>query len=99
MLFKEHKVEDIFKITKPYTLFEDSFPGGYEFSGEAHDFWECVYVKEGTATICASDKVYRLEKGDIIFHKPLEFHKYNIDKFSHAELFIFSSSRKETKIL
>ena len=92
MLFKEHKVEDIFKITKLYTLFEDSFPGGYEFSGEAHDFWECVYVKEGTATICASDKVYNLEKGDIIFHKPLEFHKYNIDKYSFAELFIFSFS-------
>ena len=92
MLFKEHKVEDIFKISKLYTLFEDYFPGGYEFSGEAHDFWECVYVKEGTATICASDKIYNLEKGDIIFHKPLEFHKYNIDKFSFAELFIFSFS-------
>lgn len=92
MLFKEYKVEDIFKITKLYTLFEDSFPGGYEFSGEAHDFWECVYVKEGTATICASDKVYNLEKGDIIFHKPLEFHKYSIDKYSFAELFIFSFS-------
>ena len=92
MLFKEHNVEDVFKITKLYTLFEDSFPGGYEFSGEAHDFWECVYVKEGTATICASDKIYNLEKGDIIFHKPLEFHKYSIDKYSYAELFIFSFS-------
>ena len=92
MLFPEYKVEDIFKISKLYTLFEDYFPGGYEFSGEAHDFWECVYVKEGTATICASDKIYNLEKGDIIFHKPLEFHKYNIDKFSFAELFIFSFS-------
>ncbi len=92
MLFKEYKVEDIFKVKKLYTLFEDTFPGGYEFSGEAHDFWECVYVKEGTATICASDKIYNLEKGDIIFHKPLEFHKYNIDKYSFAELFIFSFS-------
>lgn len=88
--FKAFNVRDIFKITKLYTLFEDSFPGGYEFSGEAHDFWECVYVKEGTATICASDKIYNLEKGDIIFHKPLEFHKYMIDDFSFAELFIFS---------
>ena len=92
MFFPEYKVEDVFKISKLYTLFEDYFPGGYEFSGEAHDFWECVYVKEGTATICASDKIYNLEKGDIIFHKPLEFHKYNIDKFSFAELFIFSFS-------
>lgn len=92
MLFEEHKVEDLFKITSLYTLFEDFFPGGYEFSGEAHDFWECVYVKEGTATICANDKIYNLEKGDIIFHKPLEFHKYNIEKYSFAELFIFSFS-------
>ncbi len=92
MSFKAFDVSDIFKITKLYTLFEDSFPGGYEFSGEAHDFWECVYVKEGTATICASDKIYNLEKGDIIFHKPLEFHKYRIDDYSFAELFIFSFS-------
>ena len=67
MSFKAYDVEDVFKIKKLYTLFEDSFPGGYQFSGEAHDFWECVYVKEGTATICASDKIYNLEKGDIIF--------------------------------
>lgn len=92
MRFKAFDVHDVFKITKLYTLFEDSFPGGYEFSGEAHDFWECVYVKEGTAIICADDKIYNMEKGDIIFHKPLEFHKYNIDKYAFAELFIFSFS-------
>ena len=92
MRFKPFEVHDIFKITKLYTLFEDSFPGGYRFNGEAHDFWECVYVKEGTATICASDKIYNLEKGDIIFHKPLEFHKYTIDEYSFADLFIFSFS-------
>ncbi len=92
MIFKEYKVESIFKITKLYTLFEDYFPGGYEFSGEAHDFWECVYVKEGTAIICVNDKIYNLEKGDIIFQKPLDFHKYKIDRYSFAELFIFSFS-------
>lgn len=92
MAFKAHKINEIMNITEFFTMFECSRAGGYSFSGETHDFWECVYVMEGKVCVSADDRVYNMETGDIIFHKPLEMHKYYVDKNDYAELFIFSFS-------
>lgn len=44
------------------------------FRGESHDFWEFLYVDKGTVRVLA-DKTWRtLNTGDIIFHRPNEFH-------------------------
>ncbi len=87
MYFHAYEAHEMFKITKFYTLCEHLFPGGFEFQGESHGFWECVYVKDGSVTICAGERIYMLKKGDIIFHKPLEFHKYKVEEDSFANLF------------
>ena len=47
----------------------------FEFAGESHDFWEIVYVKDGVVGITADERVYTLSTGDLIFHKPMEFHR------------------------
>ncbi len=47
----------------------------YYFQGEQHDFWEMVYVVSGSVGITADDHIYTLSAGDIVFHKPMEFHK------------------------
>lgn len=44
------------------------------FSGESHDFWEFLYVDKGTVLVTAGEQDYKLGTGDIIFHKPNEFH-------------------------
>lgn len=46
----------------------------FVFPGESHDFWEFLYVDKGTVLVTAGEKDYRLNTGDIIFHKPNEFH-------------------------
>ncbi len=46
----------------------------YEFNGESHDFWELLYVDKGEVTVKANEKEHNLEKGQIIFHAPKEFH-------------------------
>ena len=46
----------------------------FVFSGESHDFWEFLYVDKGTVLVTAGETDYRLNTGDIIFHKPNEFH-------------------------
>ena len=46
----------------------------YMFEGEKHDFWELVYVDKGRLEAVADDQVSELEQGQIIFHKPNEFH-------------------------
>ena len=46
----------------------------YAFKGEAHDFWELVYVDKGQVCETAGDVNYELLQGQMIFHKPNEFH-------------------------
>lgn len=80
------------QITAFFSMFECVRTEGYRFLGEAHDFWECVYVKDGSVCVSADERVYNMKKGEVIFHKPLEFHKYHIEKNNRADLFIFSFS-------
>ena len=46
----------------------------YVFEGEKHKFWELLYVDKGEVEVMADSTGYRLRQGDIIFHKPDEFH-------------------------
>ncbi len=46
----------------------------YMFEGERHDFWELVYVDKGRLEVVAENDGFELQQGQIIFHKPNEFH-------------------------
>lgn len=46
------------------------------FRGESHDFWEFLYVDSGSVLVTAGEKEVLLNAGDIIFHKPNEFHAF-----------------------
>ena len=46
----------------------------YVFEGEKHDFWELLYVDKGEVEVMADDTGYCLKQGEMIFHKPGEFH-------------------------
>ena len=46
----------------------------YMFEGEKHDFWELVYIDKGRLEAVADDQTFELEQGQILFHKPDEFH-------------------------
>lgn len=53
----------------------------YMFEGEKHDFWELVYVDKGCLEAVADDRSFELEQGQIIFHKPNEFHNLYANGF------------------
>lgn len=46
----------------------------FTFEGESHNFWELLCVDKGTVNVVAGSMTYTLNKGDIIFHQPNEFH-------------------------
>lgn len=46
----------------------------FSFPGESHDFWEFVCVDKGVIDVMAGEKRIPLKRGNIIFHKPMEFH-------------------------
>ena len=87
-----HPVTEQIRITDMYSLFKVHHPHGYEFPGEVHNFWECLYVIEGEVCISADERVYNLLRGEIIFHKPLELHKFIVNGSKGATLLIFSFS-------
>ncbi len=51
----------------------------YVYEGEKHDFWELVYVDKGRLEVVADDQGYELQQGQVIFHKPNEFHNLYAD--------------------
>ncbi len=90
MIWKSYGINELVKIDSMYSLSTPIYDFGYNFAGETHNFWECVYVKSGSIEVSADDRILRLEKGQIIFHKPLELHKFYVDSADGTELLIFS---------
>ena len=73
-LFVKTPLEEIISLDKIITIYYFEFASDYVFHGEKHDFWELLYVDKGEVEIMADTEGYRLEQGDIVFHKPNEFH-------------------------
>jgi len=67
-------------------------PKDFYFKGESHDFWEIVYILDGKAIATADDHVYSLSKGQMIFHKPMEFHRIWSSEGTSPHLLIISFS-------
>ncbi|MDR6548964.1 AraC family transcriptional regulator [Paenibacillus qinlingensis] len=51
---------------------------GFVFDGEQHDFWEILYVDKGEVEVRADDVIHTLVQGNMIFHKPEEFHTVHV---------------------
>ncbi len=83
-----HKVENQVNIGGIYSLFKVHYKNGFCIPGEAHDFWEFLYVMKGSVCITADERVYNLNEGEIIFHKPLEMHKISVEQEKGATLLI-----------
>ena len=61
-------------IQELYTVHYFEYSGSYAFSGEAHDFWELLYVDRGALRVTAGETIHHLRQGQLIFHAPGEFH-------------------------
>ena len=77
-----------------YTAFETQREKEYYFEGEAHNFWEMVCVLGGSIGATADNDVYSLCAGQVIFHKPMEFHRLWSDEGTSPFTCIFSFSGK-----
>ena len=61
-------------ITALITVHYFEYAKNYRFDGEAHPFWELLYVDKGEVDTAADGVTRHLQRGDIQFHKPGEFH-------------------------
>lgn len=86
----EHLFEQKISVTALMSAFETDYKSDFYFKGEYHDFWEAVYVISGRAGISADGRVYELSEGELILHKPMEFHKLWAVGKENLHLLIFS---------
>ena len=89
---QKFEIEQLLKLSSVEMAFEASYDSGFYFAGETHPFWECVYVIDGSICASADDKIYNMNAGELIFHKPLELHKLSVTGNKPATIFIFSYS-------
>ena len=90
MKWEQVEVVPKIQIKSFVSAFEATYRGGFDFKGENHNFWEFVYVIDGIISVTADDRVHTLKTGDIIFHKPMEFHKLKTINEKNATLLIMS---------
>ena len=84
------KVTRLINIEAFFSAFETVFEPDYRYDGERHNFWEMVYAADGCIGVAEDERIYRLEKGEAIFHKPMEFHRVWSAEGTAPRLFIIS---------
>lgn len=83
-----------FCIDKLYSMFSYKYPKGYYFDGEEHDIWEVVCVLDGEIEVSLDGKLYSVGKNQLMFHKPMQFHRLWAAKGTSPLLFIATFSVK-----
>lgn len=61
-------------VTHFITFHYFEYPHKFIFEGERHNFWELLYVDKGVVFSRTDTEHHQLQQGQIIFHKPNEFH-------------------------
>lgn len=67
-------LKSLVNISKIVTIHYYEFDESFVFNGESHDFWEMVYVDKGKVAVRCDETETVLCQGEIIFHRPNEFH-------------------------
>ena len=73
-IYVKTQLKNLINVTKIVTIHYYEFDKSFTFDGEAHDFWEMVYVDKGSVLVTREKEELILSQGDVIFHKPNEFH-------------------------
>lgn len=68
------KINKVFNINKMISFHANEFDNNFIFNGEKHSDWEIVYIDKGSVEVKRDKEILILSQGDIIFHRPHEFH-------------------------
>ena len=67
-------LNSVIEISRIVSLHYFKYVKDFWGSGEAHDFWELVYVDAGEIEVIAGEDHFILSQGQCILHPPLEYH-------------------------
>lgn len=89
-------LHDSLSIEKIYTIHYFEYMANFTFDGESHNFWEFIYVDKGEINITAGTKQLTLQKGEIFFHQPNEFHAVQATGLSAPNIIVISFASKSS---
>ncbi len=82
-------------VTRLISDFYYELPEDFDYAGERHPGWEFVYVDKGKVSVSADNATYILKKGEMVCHKPYEFHKVKAYEGKAAIIIICFESSDE----
>ena len=96
MDYVKKKRFDVIRIKSLISVHYFEYYKDFKFAGEYHDFWEFLYVDKGEVNVQADFVWHSLKQGEIIFHKPNEFHNVQANGVTAPNLVVvgFDSSSK-----
>lgn len=68
------QIDRQFMLQRYYSAFDFNWNESFQYEGEAHDFWEIVYVMSGAVDVTEDARIYQLTEGMMVLHAPMEFH-------------------------
>ncbi|SDF79991.1 helix-turn-helix domain-containing protein [Marvinbryantia formatexigens] len=90
MTYESITLRTEFTINEIFSIHYFEYTKDFTFEGETHDFWELVCVDNGSIDVTADTSVIKLKKGEMIFHRPNEFHALRADGISPPNLIVIS---------
>ena len=88
--YYKHKIENLLNVSQIVTIHYFEFEKNFASKGESHDFWELVYADKESILCTANGEEILLNEGEILFHKPNEFHTLAANKRTAPNVFIIS---------
>lgn len=92
MNYRSVHLQEVLTINEIFSIHYFEYMSDFYFPGETHDFWEFLCVDKGEVDVFADDRFYSLKKGEIIFHKPNEFHNVRSNGLIAPNLVVISFS-------
>lgn len=90
MAYESILLDDTLHIRELVTVHYFEYQRDFSFSGESHDFWEFLCVDKGEVDVSTDQQHISLQRGEIIFHKPNEFHSLSANHHIAPNLVVIS---------
>ncbi len=86
---RQNNVKEI-AISKIVTILYLENYSDFVFEGESHNFWEFAYIDKGSMVFTADGREFLLHSGEMVFHKPNEFHRLEARQLSCPNITVVS---------
>ena len=90
MQFKELVLKKELQVSALFSIHYFEFPKDYHFQGEAHDFWELVYVDKGELLATAGEQEFPMGSGELLLHAPNQWHNLRANGTHAANAMVLS---------